>query len=62
MNLVRVIQKARSALKYKSQPFFNYFFRLFVAYIGNWFWLYDVKKTCEHFVEDRIEIGSVEIE
>ncbi len=47
----------------KSQLFFQHFFSSsFVAEIGNWLELYNVKKTGEHDVEDCIRIELVEVE
>ncbi len=63
MHLLRAIQKARSPLNPKNQPFFQSFFSSsFATQIGNWFRYSDVKKTDEHDVEDFIIIGSIEIE
>ncbi len=63
MHLLRVIQKARSALNLKSSSFFQQFFSSsFVAQIGNWLCYYDAKKTVEHNVEDCSGINSVEVE
>ncbi len=63
MHLLRVIQKARSALNLKSPHFFQQLFSsYFVAQMENWLPNYDVKQNCEHDVEYCIGIGSVEVE
>ncbi len=51
MHLLRVIKRARSALNFKSPPFFQHFFSSsFVAEIGGWLSYSSVEKTGEYNV------------